>query len=1675
MKHIISFLSGLFIYSMIFSQNAQFITDESEGCDLLVVQFDASSSSGVEPLTYTWDFDNGNDPVTETSPTARAIFNSPGTYQVELVVEDANGNKSSPYTRTINIYEGPSANFSYTGATSGCAPLTLDFRDQSTTGDNTITEWLWEFGDGSTSTEQHPSHTYSTSGNFNVSLYITDSKGCGSDITINDVARTTNSIRFDIEADKTYSCDSTTPLTSTFNPGLRYGTPLSTYHYLWDFGGGNTDTSASPTHTFNKGSHEITLTVSTKDGLCDVTRTYPGFINVGSVTPNITYGNTYPKCGMPTHKFTLENFGVGDNQKIIWDFGDGSVDTAIGSSSLSHQFTDSGVYLVRAYITDPDDPSCINVSSVNAHINIPSKTFKADNKANCNNDSIRFEPPDIWDADSYIWDFGDGNYSTEEEPVYKYANPGTYDVSLMIITRNAGCKLTFSREDFIHIGAPDASFRTPNGREISTIPVGYDLSGLPLDYLEGGCLSDAVQFVSNSSPENNIVNYKWIFGDGTVEETTTGVHSHVYTSEGVYSPVLEVTDAQGCVSRDTCHDCVRRGEQRAVDLDIITKDTVCCTFDSIKLYTHTPADQIDLVWYHLTMIGEEAGLPPVYNGFYKEGGQFKDLGGNPNNDLDWEDYFLTTYSIPEEGDNLGLDYYIFNNGCPTNIEYPEIQHHRLPWGNFLYTPPECEPNVDSTSDKIIFDLNDPAMFQGEWLAEENYPLDSAVISIDAPFDSTVVYRRQDYPGGLNFTQFQANNEFPVIVLDSSASGQFFVHTTLYDSDPEDPSGFIKPPAATNLCGPPGQACYDRVPVPIIKEVMTVNINTSSDIEKGCIPLEVNLNIINEEAVQNDSTLTWMFSNGQTARGPNPVITFNSPDTITYRLFGYDSSGCEIDSTFIRDTIMAYGVKADFMMDTTILCLTDSLSSSININNISTSSGTIIENRWDMAGAADTIINQSSFTYKFSSEDAPPTYLQGNGEHVTLNVRDDQGCEAVDSMMILLRKPVPEFIFGIRDFGCQEEAYLNLAEYSLIGGVAPVYGELHWLWDGDTIHHYKDLRSAHGTQIFIDQGEEGTYKAWIKITGDSLGYCPAVGDTTLFTPTLDTITAKINVNKTVFECPPAQIELNHDSTLLIDSIPIEKTNWEIYNTLGNTVASSELSNPTFTIREGGYYGVRVKIEDENGCSDIIEQDSLIHIKSLNGTIILPSDTICMGDSVSYNSSSTGATDFAWDFGEGNVFSGQQITYAYKQPGNRIVRLILSRKDLSGNLTCQETIQDTIMVKTAPVFSLNDTSICTGDTITLNVPDSSDYTYTWFPVASSSHSVSVSDSGIYSVIVRDITVNCSTTDSIHLTFNALPIISITTEPPVCIGETITLESSSSSPATSYYWAKDSLSIDSVANPGAVLNSPSTIYLTITDTNGCQNHTQKYMDIIEKPVLNLSDTNICPGDSVTLHGSPINQSYQNGIYEWYYNNELWTDSSSLSRITVKNEGQYMLIFSVGTCQSTGYSDIEYHPAPDITRNEELVVFCNTTNFATLDGGEAYQYEWAHSDSNKRYLKTNIEGTYYVTITNTEGCRNTDTIITDSRCGPLVMAPSAFIPGQQGDDKFYLHDYNIGDFHLYIFNRWGEIIFESKDPGEAWDGTYNGQLMPAGVYPWIMRYTGDNPDYNKKIKQQGSVTIIR
>ena len=117
----------------------------------------------------------------------------------------------------------------------------------------------------------------------------------------------------------------------------------------------------------------------------------------------------------------------------------------------------------------------------------------------------------------------------------------------------------------------------------------------------------------------------------------------------------------------------------------------------------------------------------------------------------------------------------------------------------------------------------------------------------------------------------------------------------------------------------------------------------------------------------------------------------------------------------------------------------------------------------------------------------------------------------------------------------------------------------------------------------------------------------------------------------------------------------------------------------------------------------------------------------------------------------------------------------------------------------------------------------------------------------------------------------------------------------------------------------------------------------------------------------------------------------------------------------------------------------------------------------------------TYIVNITDTNGCNSSDsiTVIVDETIS--VYLPNSFTPDGDGlNDVFPPHGINItsNEYLFMIFNRWGELLFESKEPLEAWDGKYRGKLVPNDVYIWKLEYVDDNGDLQNQI---GNVTIVR
>lgn len=145
-------------------------------------------------------------------------------------------------------------------------------------------------------------------------------------------------------------------------------------------------------------------------------------------------------------------------------------------------------------------------------------------------------------------------------------------------------------------------------------------------------------------------------------------------------------------------------------------------------------------------------------------------------------------------------------------------------------------------------------------------------------------------------------------------------------------------------------------------------------------------------------------------------------------------------------------------------------------------------------------------------------------------------------------------------------------------------------------------------------------------------------------------------------------------------------------------------------------------------------------------------------------------------------------------------------------------------------------------------------------------------------------------------------------------------------------------------------------------------------------------------------------------------------------------------------------------------------------LDAGLGTTYLWQPSGETTRYISVKGPGLYRVTVGNSWKCETTAAVEVKQVCPPRLFVANAFSPNGDGtNDMYTVYSAHVGTYQMLIFNRWGEIIFESRDRNHHWDGIYRGEPMPVGVYAWIITYEGDSEEYRGPYKKEGSVTVVR
>lgn len=409
---------------------------------------------------------------------------------------------------------------------------------------------------------------------------------------------------------------------------------------------------------------------------------------------------------------------------------------------------------------------------------------------------------------------------------------------------------------------------------------------------------------------------------------------------------------------------------------------------------------------------------------------------------------------------------------------------------------------------------------------------------------------------------------------------------------------------------------------------------------------------------------------------------------------------------------------------------------------------------------------------------------------------------------------------------------------------------------------------------------------------------------------------------------------------------------------------------------------------------------------------------------------------------------------------------------------------------PNFKLwGDTVVCLNDTVTLFASNLPKATYLWSNGATSTNIlVSVTQPRTYILDVVD-SNNCKLKDSIRVNvFDGSFLKFSSNDSIVCKFDTVKLEVQNLA-KVNYQWTPSQpiLSGQGTNKIRAWINKNTQFNLLATLVRGtttCQ--VPLTINMIKDTNYIQIDSNrlVCKMDTLTLTANPNLSSYQ---YQWLPTN--WV-SMNRNVVSYQISDSMLVICEVkntinNKCKYRDSVKVDYSRYLDglfVTATPDRVEFGSTTVlFATANNVVGYEWSPSVNLSNKYVpsptAKPNEKTTYHVTVRDPLGCRASDSVIVDvyfEICDePEIYVPTGFTPNKDAkNDALFVMGDNIEKMHFMIYDRWGQLIFESKHQKKGWDGTFNGVELEPAVFAYYLyvECTG-GATYTKK----GNITLIK
>lgn len=1266
-KYVIICIFSFLAFSQSKAQSsASIFANQTKGCAPLSVSFQVNGAENVNQ--YIWEFSNG---VTSSLQEPVILFENPGDFDVKLtIVYNDNSSEIINSPALIHVNQKPVSDFEIDKNTA-CDGEPVSFKNNSLFSST----YLWDFGDGSNSSEKNPTHIYQNGGKYTVTLVAYSPSGCPDIKVMEDILEINQIKGLDFESDKNLVCNN--------DPNVAFAVSKDFASYKWDFGDTTFSSQKSPIHSFkNLRKYDVSLEVTDENG-CKAKVSKSEYITVIQPSPVTIELSDTVVCRSQSVEFINKTKGTSE---VAWSL---SNNFSSASNQFIHQFDTAGIYDLN--ITVQDKNGCVQSKFYTDLIEVlqAEKTeINISETEGCTPLKVRFSN-DTKDATQYHWEIGNKVF-TDRSFELTFNDPGT--ISLIAQTEHTGgCISEVKMDSAVTVNESNISAHVTN---------------------TSGCLPLETAFNLSTDKVTNVL---WNFGDGKTSADLSPKYR--YEKPGHYEASVSFTNQFGCI--DTIH----------IEPVIHVFDTTAnftkpdpiqlCAFEEVKFSgsigketwqwdfgdgaTSTERDPLHQYTrpgtYYVKLATQNAhGCPVTINKYHKiiiNGVTTSDFEYSVNECPDSVVSFSGSTDIPATyqwkfGDgNNGTGKDIFHQY--ENSGYYQIQLtttdsfgcKMIKSKTILVKKNNCfdvsmEPGLDSGK----FEVKDP---------EIPLIIQKTVEACSAPFEMAFPNPKTTASSWLwNFKDGSTSSEqFPVHTFQQPGTYEIDLFAYYDDGQIDSLVGFIQ------------VIVYDQ----------KVDFNYTSI--NLCDGTKVQFQDVSETPV----TWQWDFGDGGTSIQQHPERLFKNSGIYQVNLVSADEKGCT------KRTVhnVAIGNPNHYISFQEDLCAEDTLIIDHNINNFE-------QYTWDFGDG-------ETFAGKFPTH----LYANSGKYSISLSATDQNGCKKTFNIQrpVVVTKPVANFEIEGDTTGCGtlEVYFKNLStgadswlwefgngvisteknpviEFS--GGVFSVkltafkgmcsntidkkdiivveQMEANYSFTQDgicfpvTVHFKDESPDADSWYWNFGDGQTSTVqnpthtflekprkKALLKVTNSKGCKASVSEDSPEFYQSDFAVESESG-------CIPFHARFEDKSENALSWL------WDF----GDGSTSTE-QHPEHVYEKEGTYTVSLITTSPTGCTDTLAREDLIRVGYLENSfsVDLP-PSLCAPMIAIFDNSSVGATKYLWEFGDGSGSTLEDPVHVYSKVGQFDVQLIAMN-----DLGCRDTIDYAKLVTTLGPeadFELSDSLLC-----------------------------------------------------------------------------------------------------------------------------------------------------------------------------------------------------------------------------------------------------------------------------------------------------------------------------------------------------------------------------------------------